>query len=117
VLVGEVEDVTAELAKADVSIVPIKVGAGTRLKGVEALAHHLPIVTTTVGCEGIDVRNGSTALIEDDAVAFAGACARLCGDGVLRQRLADAGAELFDQHYTWASIERRIGDLATSVTR
>ena len=116
-LVGEVDDVTAELARSDVSIVPIKVGAGTRLKVVEALAHHLPIVTTTVGCEGIDVRNGTTALVADDAVAFAGACARLCGDGALRQRLADAGAELFEQHYTWASIERRIGELATSVTR
>ena len=113
-LVGEVDDVTDELAMADVSVVPIKVGAGTRLKVVEALAHHLPIVTTTVGCEGIDVRNGATALVEDDAVAFAGACARLCEDGALRQRLADAGAALFEQRYTWASIERRIGDLATA---
>ncbi|MFM7064776.1 MAG: glycosyltransferase family 4 protein, partial [Actinomycetes bacterium] len=114
-LVGEVGDVTAELAVADMSIVPIKVGAGTRLKVVEALAHRLPVVTTTVGCEGIDVRDGVTALVADDAVAFAGACARLCEDGALRQQLADAGAALFEQHYTWSSIERRIGELATSV--
>ena len=114
-LVGEVDDVTDELARADVSLVPIRVGAGTRLKVVEALAHRLPIVTTTVGCEGIDVRDGNTALVADDAVAFAEACVRLCDDGALRQRLADAGAALFEERYTWASIEQRVGELATSV--
>lgn len=114
-LVGEVTDVAAELAVADVSVVPIRVGAGTRLKVVEALAHRLPLVTTTVGCEGIDVVDGTSALVADDAVTFARACARLCTDGPLRQRLADAGAALFEERYTWASIEGRIGDLAAQV--
>jgi glycosyltransferase involved in cell wall biosynthesis len=112
VLVGPVDDLSVELDAADVSVVPIRVGAGTRLKVVEALANHLPIVTTTVGCEGIDVADGLHALIRDDAAGFAAACADLLGDGEWRQRLADAGAELFTQRYDWAGIEQRVAELA-----
>ncbi|MFM7069430.1 MAG: glycosyltransferase [Actinomycetes bacterium] len=117
VLVGEVADVADELARADVSIVPIRVGAGTRLKVVEAMAYRLPIVTTAVGCEGIDLSDGESALIVDDAVGFAAACARLCGDGALRQRLSDAAARRFAADYTWASIEARVGTLAVGAVR
>ncbi|HLU41960.1 MAG TPA: glycosyltransferase family 4 protein, partial [Microthrixaceae bacterium] len=114
-LVGPVEVLDDELRAADVSIVPIRVGAGTRLKVVEALANRLPLVTTTVGCEGIDLRNGHDALIEDDAAGFAAACARLAVDGALRQRLADAGAELFERRYDWQLIEGEVADLAREV--
>jgi polysaccharide biosynthesis protein PslH len=106
-----------ELDAADVSIVPIRVGAGTRLKVVEALANRLPLVTTTVGCEGIAVGDGDHALIADDAVGFAGACEQLIGDGALRQRLADAGAELFARDYDWRGIEARVAELARRVAR
>jgi len=96
-------------------IAPIRVGAGTNLQdGV--ILHTEYDVPLLVG-EGtvIDVRDGTTALVADDAVAFAEACVRLCDDGALRQRLADAGAALFEERYTWASIEQRVGELATSV--
>lgn len=114
-LVGPVDDIRAELRRADVSVVPIRVGAGTRLKVVEALAHRLPLVTTTVGCEGIDVTDGVDALIVDDAEGFADECARLARDGALRQRLADAGAALFAARYDWARIERGVAELARQV--
>jgi glycosyltransferase involved in cell wall biosynthesis len=116
-LVGAVPELAAELDRADVSIVPIRVGAGTRLKVVEALANRLPLVTTTVGCEGIDVRDGHDALIADDAASFARACVRLLSDGALRQRLADAGAELFARRYDWDGIEASVADLARSTVR
>lgn len=111
-LVGPVEDLSVELDRADVSVVPIRVGAGTRLKVVEALANHLPLVTTTVGCEGIELSDGVHARIADDATSFATACAELLADGDQRQRLADAGAELFARRYDWAGIEERVADLA-----
>ena len=114
-LVGAVDDLQAELDGADVSIVPIRVGAGTRLKVVEALANRLPLVTTTVGCEGIDVVDGVHALVADDAADFAAACVRLAGDGELRQRLADAGHELFAGRYDWDRIESDVAELATEV--
>jgi glycosyltransferase involved in cell wall biosynthesis len=116
-LVGSVDDLQVELAGADVSIVPIRVGAGTRLKVVEALANRLPLVTTTVGCEGIDVVDGVHALVADDAADFAAACVRLAGDGALRQRLADAGHELFAGHYDWDRIESQVAALAAEVVR
>jgi len=111
-LVGPVEDLQVELDRTDVSVVPIRVGAGTRLKVVEALANRLPLATTTVGCEGIDLLDGSSALIADDAAGLADACVRLLADGGLRQRLADEGAALFERSYTWASIRDRVADLA-----
>lgn len=117
VLRGPVDVLADELGLADVSIVPIRVGAGTRLKVVEALANRLPLVTTTVGCEGIDVRDGVDALIRDDAAGFAAACVRLLTDGDERQRLADAGAVLFERRYDWAGIETSVAELAASTVR
>lgn len=114
-LVGPVEDLAVELAATDVSIVPIRVGAGTRLKVVEALANHLPLVSTTVGCEGIELHHDVHALVVDDAEGFAHACARLLADGELRQRLADAGAELFERRYDWRGIEASVAELARRV--
>jgi glycosyltransferase involved in cell wall biosynthesis len=116
-LVGPVEDLAAEIDRADVSVVPIRVGAGTRLKVVEALANHLPLVTTTVGCEGIDVRDGVHASVVDDADGFADACVRLLTDGALRQRLADAGAALFSERYDWDGIEAAVARLATDAVQ
>lgn len=114
-LVGSVDSVEPELRGADASIVPIRVGAGTRLKVVEALANHLPLVTTSIGCEGIDLTDGTDALIADDAAGFAAACARVLADGELRQDLADRGGELFEARYDWERIETRIADLARTV--
>ena len=114
-LVGPVPDVRPELDRTDVAVVPIRVGAGTRLKVVEALANHLPIVTTTVGAEGIEVTDGRTALVADDAHRFADACLRLIEDPELRQRLADAGAELVGSAYSWPDIRRRVAALAAEV--
>lgn len=114
-LVGEVDEVEPELANTDISVVPIRVGAGTRLKVVEALAHHIPLVTTTVGCEGVAVEDGTHARIADTAETFAQACVELLENGNERNELATAGAELFAQHYDWISIESHVAQLARSV--
>lgn len=111
-LVGAVDEISDELDRADVSIVPIRVGAGTRLKVVEALANRLPLVTTTIGCEGIEVTHDVDALIADDAQGFADACVRAATDPQLRQRLTEAGAQLFADRYDWAIIELQLGELA-----
>lgn len=114
-LVGRVEELQPELDRADVSIVPIRVGAGTRLKVVEALANRIPMVTTTVGSEGIDVVDGRHALVADDADAFADACVSLIRDPDLRQSLADNGAELFDAVYDWEIIEGRLAEMVRQI--
>lgn len=115
-VVGAVAHIEPELERADVSIVPIRVGAGTRLKVIEALANRLPLVTTTVGCEGIALVDGVHALVRDTAGTFAQACATLLRDGELRQELTVNGAGLFAAHYDWEMIEQEIAQLATVVT-
>jgi glycosyltransferase involved in cell wall biosynthesis len=108
---GPVDDLRGEMLVADVAVVPIRFGAGTRLKVVEALANRIPVVTTTVGCEGIDVVDGEHVLVADDAVSFADACVRLTKDAGLRSRLADSGARLFEGSYQWSSIRENFASL------
>ncbi len=114
-ITGEVPDLAPELDRADVAVVPIRFGAGTRLKVVEALANRIPLVTTTVGCEGIDVVDGETALIADTATDFAAACVRALTDVPLRARLIDQGAELFEASYRWSQVRSRFGELCRSI--
>lgn len=114
-IVGEVADLQPELEAADVSVVPIRLGAGTRLKVIEAMANHIPIVTTPVGCEGIALSDGVHALIADDPRNFADSCLRVLMSGELRQTLADQAAELFMTSYRWSSVETKVAELARKV--
>lgn len=114
-VVGEVADLGPELLAADISVVPIRLGAGTRLKVVEAMANHLPMVTTTVGCEGIALRDGTHALVADDPRRFADRCLRMLTDGTIRQELADNAAQLFSDRYRWSSVEAKVSELAREV--
>ena len=66
-----------ELAQADVAVVPIRYGSGTRLKILESFAHRVPVVSTTIGAEGLQVEHGVHLLLADDPEAFAAACERL----------------------------------------
>jgi glycosyltransferase involved in cell wall biosynthesis len=100
-VLGEVEDVTAELTAADIAVVPIRFGGGTRIKILEAFAYGLPVVCTTIGCEGLDVHDGEHLLVADDPAAFAAACLRLYEDGELRARVVAAAAQLWSSRYRW----------------
>lgn len=114
-IVGEVADLQPELEAADVSVVPIRLGAGTRLKVIEAMANHIPIVTTQVGCEGIALSDGVHALIANHPRHFADGCLRVLMSGGLRQTLADQSAELFMKSYRWESVEAKVTELAHEV--
>lgn len=114
-IVGEVADLAPELLAADVSVAPIRLGAGTRLKVIEAMANHIPVVTTEVGCEGIALSDRTHALLAYDPRRFADACLRLLTDAALRQELADNAAKLFMARYRWEPIEATVADLAREV--
>ena len=103
-VLGAVEDLAPELAAADVAVVPIRFGGGTRIKILEAFAHRLPVVSTTVGCEGLDVVDGEHLLVADDPAAFAAACLRLGEDAGLRARLVSAAEELWRSRYRWTVL-------------
>jgi polysaccharide biosynthesis protein PslH len=108
---GEVPDVRPYLRRGAVVVVPIRMGSGTRLKVVEGLALGRPLVSTTVGHEGVDVRDEEHLLIGDDAEAFAAQVGRLFEDPALGVRLGSAGRELMEREYSWDSAGRRLDEV------
>jgi glycosyltransferase involved in cell wall biosynthesis len=112
-LTGFVPDITAELARADVIVVPVRFGGGTRVKILEAFAHRIPVVSTSVGCEGIDVEDRKHLLVADEPDAIARASAELLEDGSLRAQLAAAAHDLYWRRYRWDVIASAIADLAS----
>ena len=98
---GPVVDAVCELARSRVAVVPLLTGSGTRLKILEAWAAGLPVVSTTIGAEGLPVRDGETALLADGAEAFAAAVTRLLTCKELRQRIGSAGRIVLEKEFTW----------------
>ena len=115
-VVGEVDDVTPELAAAAVVVVPLRFGGGTRIKTLEAFAHRRPVVTTEVGREGIDAVHGKHLLVAADAGDFARACVRVMEDRPLAVSLAEAGHQLWRRNYSWDSIRPRVHRLVGDLT-
>ena len=96
---GYVADVEAFWTKATVLIVPILSGGGVRVKILEAMARGVPVITTTIGCEGLAVRDGEHVLIADSAEAFADACVRLFQDPELASHLVNNAYQLVYERY------------------
>ncbi len=111
VVAGEVPDVRPHLERAAVVAVPIRMGGGTRLKVVEGLALGKAIVSTTVGCEGIAVADGTDLLIADDARGFADRIIDLFTSETLRRSLGINGRALVEREYSWELAGERIGGL------
>jgi polysaccharide biosynthesis protein PslH len=98
---GPVEDAYRELARAQVAVVPLLAGSGTRFKILEAWAAGLPVVSTALGAEGLPARHGHHLLIADTAESFAAAVSKLLNDSTLRCELARAGRLLVESEFTW----------------
>ncbi len=111
VVTGEVPDVRPYLERAAVVAVPVRMGGGTRFKVLEALALGRPVVSTTLGCEGVDVRHGDHLWIADHPAAFASAMTRLFDDAGTAARLGRAGRSLIEQQYSWDMAGRRLDRL------
>jgi glycosyltransferase involved in cell wall biosynthesis len=113
---GRVADMRPFVARAAVVVAPLRIGGGTRVKILEALAMARPMISTTLGAEGLDLAHGTSALLADDATAFADAILAVLGDPLLAGRLGACGRRHVVEHFDW----NRIGDgartlLATSV--
>lgn len=111
-VLGYVENLDDLYARCQVAIAPLRSGAGTRLKVVEALAHGVPVVSTTVGAEGLDLAPGRDFLRSDDPEEFAECCVRLLTDADLRNEIVAAGAESIRARYEWATIGTEAADRA-----
>jgi glycosyltransferase involved in cell wall biosynthesis len=106
-----VPDVRPYLRRAAVVVVPIRMGSGTRLKVVEGLALGKPLVSTTVGHEGVEVRDGEHLLIGDTAETFAQRIGELFEDEALGDRLGRAGRELMERRYSWETAGGRLEEV------
>jgi glycosyltransferase involved in cell wall biosynthesis len=102
---GYVEDIIPFWRKASVLVVPLRMGGGTRIKILEAMALGRPVVSTTKGCEGLEVNHGTHLLIADDPDAFAHSVVRLCRDPVLYANVARAARALVERKYSFGVLE------------
>jgi glycosyltransferase involved in cell wall biosynthesis len=107
-LLGPVDDAVAELARCRVAVVPLLAASGTRLKILEAWAARLPVVSTTIGAEGLEACDGEHLLLADDAAAFAAEVTRLLACKSMRAGLGVAGRLLLEKEFTWEKAWDRL---------
>lgn len=100
-LTGPVENAIAALAASEIAIVPVLSGSGTRVKILEAWAAGLPVISTSLGAEGLHAAPGTHLLLADTPAEFAASITSLLKDPRLRARLAAAGRAFYEEHYTW----------------
>lgn len=102
---GFVQDVAEEINSWSCMIVPTRLGGGTHLKVAEGLARRVPIVTTSHGSRGYNLVSGEHSFVTDDQEIYSQACVRLLTDPDVRQRMSEAGWQLFNNRYSWDSIQ------------
>lgn len=104
---GFVDDIRPHVRQGQVSVIPLRVGSGTRIKTFEAMAIGRPVVSTTLGVEGLDVVPGEHLLIADTAADFAAAVVRLLEDRAEGARLASAARALLEARFSWRQVARQ----------
>ncbi len=114
-ITGRVADVLPFYRQADIALAPIRAGSGTRLKILEAFAAGVPVVSTTLGCEGLEVLPGRHVEIADDATTFVTTVLALLESPGRRQALAQAARALVEAQYDWRRIVDRLDEAYKSV--
>jgi glycosyltransferase involved in cell wall biosynthesis len=108
VLTGAVEDVRPYIATATVYVVPLRIGGGTRLKVLEAMAMGKALVSTALGCEGFDLVADQELVVADTPAEFAAAVLALLRDPARRERLGRAARRFAGSRYDWRMIVPRL---------
>jgi hypothetical protein len=98
-----VDDPSEEIATWSLSVVPLRVGSGTRIKILDSFSRMCPVVSTSLGAYGLDVDNEKHLLIRDKAHEFGDACIKLLEQSNIADSLVKEGWMLLKQKYTWAS--------------
>lgn len=110
---GGVPDVRPYYRRSWMQIVPLRIGGGTRLKIVESMAIGTPVVSTTIGAQGLDLRHGEDILLADTPEDFARETARALHDATLRTRIEQAGMRTANERLAWPMLGKRLSDLYT----
>lgn len=109
-LTGYVEDIRPFVESAACYVVPLRIGGGTRLKILDAWAMGKAVVSTSVGCEGLQAVDRENILIRDDADAFASSVVELLEDVSLRERIGRAARQTAEEIYDWDVIGEKLHD-------
>ena len=112
---GYVDDIRPYVNRAQVYVVPLRVGGGTRLKILDAMAMGKAIVSTSVGCEGLDVSPGSNIIVADDPEKFAAKTIEALKDRAMRAKLGKAARKLVQEKYSWERIGEQLQEVYESV--
>jgi len=115
IVTGRVPEIKPYFAEATVFVVPLRIGSGTRLKILEALAMGKAIVSTSVGAEGLDLKDSEEIFIADEPPVFADAVTRLLTDTSLRRRIGGNGRARVERDYDWRSIGEKLHHLYTKI--
>ena len=115
VITGRVDDVKPYIARATVYVVPLRIGGGTRLKILEALAMGKAVVSTSVGAEGLNLRAGEEIMIADEPAKFSDGVLQLMENGCMRRELGDNGRRRVETEYDWRQIGEKLQGLYEAV--
>ena len=107
-ITGFVDDVRLYVHASELFIVPLRIGSGTRLKILEAMAMGKAVISTSIGCEGIDVTHERNIIIADTPENFAKGVIRLLNDPVQRDKIAEEGRRMVKEKYSWEIINQRL---------
>jgi glycosyltransferase involved in cell wall biosynthesis len=106
IVTGTVPDVRPYFWGAKISVVPLRIGGGTRLKIYEAMAARVPVVSTSIGAEGLEARHPENIRLADTPQAFARECIDLLEDAGARARMANAAWEMVASRFSWREVAR-----------
>ena len=104
IVAGYVEDARPFYQQSVLSVVPLRAGSGTRLKILESMALGRAVVSTSIGCEGLEVKHNDTIIISDDPQDFAERVIELLGNKDLRKKISKNARNLVERNYCWDSI-------------
>ncbi len=116
-ITGTVPDIRPWLWNSAVSIVPLRIGGGTRLKIYEAMAAKIPVVSTTIGAEGLTVHPPRDIRLADQPAEFARNCLELLASPALRTEISTAAWNMVNDHFSWDHVSRCFEDIMRSFTK
>jgi polysaccharide biosynthesis protein PslH len=111
IVTGRVDDVRPYIERAAAYVIPLRIGGGTRLKVYEAMAMEKPLISTSIGAEGLPLSDGEDLLLADTPEDFAAAVVRVLRDRTLAQKLGARAATTVRERYGWDRVAERFADI------